>query len=92
MPASRTGRLLAEGIAVASLCFAGGAVVAAGDAAAEPVTLVSSDAGSSLSPTGFAAGSAEGGKHFCDAGGIAVSLSGNSSVTCKGITSGSGAS
>ncbi|MET9489676.1 hypothetical protein [Nocardia sp. NPDC006630] len=90
MPASRTGRLLAEGIAVASLCFAGGGLIAAGDSAAEPVTLVAgTDAGSSLSPTGFAAGSAEGGKHFCDAGGIAVSLSGNSSVTCKGITSGS---
>ncbi|MEV6069215.1 hypothetical protein AB0L82_21920 [Nocardia sp. NPDC052001] len=85
MSVSRAGLLLAEGVAAVSLCF-----VIAGGGASRAVPLAEGlDAGSALSPTGLALGSVNGGPRDCATVGSAMSLSGESGVTCKGIFSGS---
>src|SRR5262245_19330425 len=84
MSGYRGWRILAGGVvavgfwAAATACGEGEVVVADG------VSL-----GSALSPTGSASGSTDSSGNSCLAIGGAVSLSGDSAVGCKGITTGS---
>ncbi|MRH88085.1 hypothetical protein GFY24_11630 [Nocardia sp. SYP-A9097] len=86
MSVSRAGLLLAEGVAVVSVFFA----AAGGGATRTELVADGLETGSALSPTGIATGSVDGGPQKCVTSGSAISLSGESGLTCKGgIFSGS---